>query len=87
MRALWDGAAVGEVQLLAQDEICFVTRVDVSGGSMLFVEFDTGFCSPAYLRVRIGAPRGGWRRFVSELTTELDLLDAKAEDDKKADEP
>jgi hypothetical protein len=87
MSSIWDGAAVAEVQLLAQDEVCFVPRVDLVNGSMLFVEFNTGMFSPADLRVRIGAPREGWRRFVAALTAELDRHDAKAKDDKKAGEP
>jgi hypothetical protein len=87
MSSIWDGAAVAEVQLLAQDEVCFVTRLDLVDGSMLFVELNTGMFNPADLRVRIGAPREGWRRFVAALAEELDLLDAKAKDDKKAGEP
>jgi hypothetical protein len=87
MSVIWNGAAVAEVQLLAQDDICFITRVDLVNGSMLFVELTTGMFNPADLRVRIGAPRRGWRRFVAELTAELDRHDAKAKDDKKAEEP
>ncbi len=74
MKTTWEGVAVAEVALLGE-EVCFSTRVDSAEGSMLYVEFDTGMCHRTDVRVRIGAPRGSWRSFVSELGLELDRYD------------